>query len=158
MHLGCETFTNTLKMLSQKFEGWFSKVIKQVYHTPTTRNLLGIHRSLPAYPIVPALGAAPRQRSSLSKGRVPAKKLQPGADRWWPIRKLSQRLSHHGTARAPHNSSLTIIDFILVSACSYVYLHLPGAPSSRHADSKLSWVNHSSGVRLTRTHHSLSES
>lgn len=57
---------------------------------------------------------------------------EPGADRWWPIRKLSQRLSHHGTAWAPHNSSLTVIDFILVSARSCVYLHLPGAPSSGH--------------------------
>lgn len=143
-----------LRSLKGGFPKWLNKCITHLWPETCWASIV----PSPAYPIVPALGAAPRQRSSLSKGRVPAKKLQPGADRWWPIRKLSQRLSHHGTARAPHNSSLTIIDFILVSACSCVYLHLPGAPSSRHAGSKLSWVNHSSGVRLTRTHHSLSES
>lgn len=137
---------------------FFSKVIKQVYHTAMSRKLLGIHRSPLAHPRLPALGAVPRQRWSLSEGRVPAKKLQPGADRWWPIRKLSQRLSHHGTAWAPHNSSLTIIDFILVSARSCVYLHLPGAPSSGHTDSELSWLSHSSGMELTRTHYSPLES
>lgn len=116
MHLGCKTFKNTLKTLSQKSGVFFPKVVKQVYHTPMSRNLLGIHRSLLPYPRLPALGAVRRQRWSLSEGRVPAKKLQPGADRWWPIRKLSQHLSHHGRAWAPHNSSLAVIDFILVSA------------------------------------------
>lgn len=67
MHLGCKTFKNTLKTLSQKSGGFFPKVIKQVYRTPMSRNLLGIHRSLLPYPRLPALGAVRRQRWSLRR-------------------------------------------------------------------------------------------
>lgn len=157
MHLGCKTFKKTPKILSQKFGlVFFSKVIKQVYHTPMTRNLLGIHHSLLPYPRLPALGAVRRQRWSLSEGTVPAKKLQPGADRWWPIRKLSQHLSHHGRAWAPHNSSLslTLSSFQLVNMFTCIRLVLPALGT----DTELSWVYHSRGTGLAGTHHSPSES
>lgn len=34
---------------------------------------------------------------------------QPAAGRWWPIRKLSSRLSHHGRPRELHNGSLAAL-------------------------------------------------